>query len=112
TFAHASGDKGIEHAVEGGVDSIEHGFFIRPDQLARMRDRQIAWVPTFAPVQAQVEHAAEMGWDQTIVSNLRQILEQHAASLIKAAELGVRIIAGSDAGSYGVPHGHGLLRED
>ena len=24
TFAHASGDAGIENAVEGGVDSVEH----------------------------------------------------------------------------------------
>jgi imidazolonepropionase-like amidohydrolase len=111
TFSHASGDTGLERAIEGGVDSIEHGFFIRDDQLARMRDRQIAWVPTFAPVQAQVDHAAIMGWDDPIVSNLRRILDQHAASLVKAHAMGVITIAGSDAGSYGVPHGLGFLRE-
>jgi imidazolonepropionase-like amidohydrolase len=111
TFAHASGADGIEVALEGGVDSIEHGFFIRDDQLAKMRDRQIAWVPTFAPVQEQVDHAAEMGWDDTIKSNLQRILDQHAASLRKAHEMGVQIIAGSDAGSCGVAHGYGLLNE-
>jgi imidazolonepropionase-like amidohydrolase len=111
TFAHASGADGIEIALEGGVDSIEHGFFIRDDQLAKMRDRQIAWVPTFAPVQEQVDHAAEMGWDVTIKSNLQRILDQHAASLRKAHDLGVQIIAGSDAGSCGVAHGYGLLHE-
>jgi imidazolonepropionase-like amidohydrolase len=111
TFAHASGDDGIERAIDGGVDSIEHGFFIRDDQLARLRDRQIAWVPTFAPVQEQVDHAGVMGWDERVVANLEKILEQHAASLVKAHELGVRIIAGSDAGSVGVAHGHGFLRE-
>ncbi len=63
TLAHASGDAGIERVIDGGVDSIEHGFFVRPDQLARMRDRQIAWVPTFAPVQKHVDHADRMGWD-------------------------------------------------
>ncbi len=111
TFAHASGDKGIENVIEGGVDSVEHGFFIREDQFARMRDRQIAWVPTFAPVQEQVDHADIMGWDATIVSNLQRILDQHAASLIKAYEMGVQIIAGSDAGSIGVAHATGFLRE-
>jgi imidazolonepropionase-like amidohydrolase len=111
TFAHASGADGIEIAIEGGVDSVEHGFFIRDDQLAEMRDRQIAWVPTFAPVQAQVDHAAEMGWDDSIKSNLQRILDQHAAILRKAHELGVLIIAGSDAGSCGVAHGYGLLCE-
>jgi imidazolonepropionase-like amidohydrolase len=111
TFAHASGDAGIQRALDGGVDSIEHGFFVRDDQLAEMRDRQIAWVPTFAPVQEQVDRADLMGWDETVVTNLKKILDQHAASLVRAHELGVQIIAGSDAGSYGVAHGLGLLRE-
>jgi imidazolonepropionase-like amidohydrolase len=111
TFAHASGDAGIEHAIEGGVDSVEHGFFIREDQLARMRNRQIAWAPTFAPLQKQVDHAEYLGWDERIISNLQKILDQHASSLVKAHEMGVRIIAGSDAGSYGVAHGFGFLDE-
>ena len=111
TFAHASGDDGIERTIEGGVDSIEHGFFVRADQLSKMRDRQIAWVPTFAPVQKQADHADWMGWDAEVVLNLKSILNQHAASLRKAHELGVLIVAGSDAGSYGVKHGLGLLDE-
>ncbi|MCL4703586.1 amidohydrolase family protein [bacterium] len=111
TFAHASGDNGVECVIEGGVDSVEHGFFVRADQLARMRDRQIAWVPTIAPVQKQIEYAARLGWDERVVSNLHRILEQHAASLQKAHEMGVPIVAGSDAGSYGVTHGLGLLEE-
>lgn len=111
TFAHASGDAGIERAVEGGVDSVEHGFFVREAQLSRMRDREIAWAPTFAPVQRQVDHAAVMGWGADVVLNLERILEQHADALMKAHELGVPIIAGSDAGSYGVEHGIGFLYE-
>ena len=111
TFAHASGDEGIEHALEGSVDSIEHGFFLRDDQLARMRDRQIAWVPTFAPVQKQVDQAQQVGWDDQVVSNLKKILDRHAASLVKAHAMGVLIIAGSDAGSMGVAHGLGFFYE-
>jgi imidazolonepropionase-like amidohydrolase len=111
TLAHASGDVGIERAIDGSVDSIEHGFFVRDDQLAKMRDRQIAWVPTFSPVQEQVDHADQMGWDAQVVSNLNKILEQHAASLMKAHEIGVQILAGSDAGSCGVAHGVGFLYE-
>ncbi len=111
TFAHASGDSGIENAIEGGVDSIEHGFFVRDDQLAKMRDLQIAWVPTFAPVQEQGDHAGTLGWDARVVSHLKRILERHAASLVKAHNMGVQIIAGSDAGSCGVAHGLGLFYE-
>jgi imidazolonepropionase-like amidohydrolase len=111
TFAHVSGDVGIDRAIDGGVDSIEHGFFVRDDQLAKMRDLQTAWVPTFAPVQEQVDHADVMGWDAEIATNLRGILERHAASLVKAHQMGVMIVAGSDAGSVGVAHGTGFLYE-
>jgi len=111
TIAHGSGDYGIERAIEGGIDSIEHGFFLRDDQLARMRDRQVAWAPTFSPVQKQVDHADRFGWDAHVVANLRKILDRHAASLVKAQAMGVAIVAASDAGSCGVAHGLGFLEE-
>jgi imidazolonepropionase-like amidohydrolase len=111
TFAHASGDAGIDEVIDGGVDSIEHGFFMRDDQLARMRDRRIAWVPTFAPVRAQLDNAATLELDSQTVANLRRILDAHAASVARAHELGVLLVAGSDAGSPGVTHGHGLFHE-
>ncbi len=111
SLAHGSGDVGIEIAIEGGVDSIEHGFFLREDQLAKMRDREIAWVPTFAPLQKQIDHADVMGWDAHAVANLKRILERHAASLVKAHAMGVQVIAGSDAGAYGVAHGVDFFSE-
>jgi len=111
TFAHASGNKGIQYVIDAGIDSVEHGFFISSDQLSLMRDKDIAWVPTFAPVQKQVDYAHEFGWDQLIISNLKTILENHAISLLEASQKGVKIIAGSDAGSVGVAHGLGFLYE-
>lgn len=111
TLAHASGDAGIERVVESGVDSVEHGFFVRGDQLTRMRERRTAWVPTFAPVQVQVDEAARYNWDANVTGNLQRILDQHAVSLGQAHALGVTILAGSDAGSCGVAHGLGLLYE-
>ncbi|MDB4917779.1 MAG: amidohydrolase [Gemmatimonadetes bacterium] len=111
TFAHASGKEGIASAIDGGVDSVEHGYFVTDDQLAQMRDAEIAWVPTFAPLQAQLDHASSIGWSDAVTANLRAILEQHAESVRRARVLGVTIAAGSDAGSPGVPHGVGLLSE-
>ena len=110
-MAHASGEDGIENAINGGVNTIEHGYFITPDQLARMRDENQIWVPTFVPVHRQVVHADVMGWENAIVDSLHRILEGHARSLNLAMELGVRILVGSDAGSYGVPHAIGLFEE-
>lgn len=111
TFAHASGEKGIENAVEGRIGSVEHGYFIREDQLARMRDRQIAWVPTFSPLEKQIDHAGRIGWDDKTTFTMRRILDEHAASLLRAHALGVPIAVGSDSGAIGVRHGLGLLEE-
>jgi len=111
TFAHASGTDGVEHSIEGGVNTVEHGFFITEEQLKKMRDREIAWVPTFAPVQLQIDRAQELGWSDEIVGHLKRIIDSHRNMLRRAHELGVKIIAGSDAGSCGVPHALGLLQE-
>ena len=110
-MAHASGDVGVGYAIEGGVDTVEHGFFITDDQLARMRDQSIAWVPTFTPVQEQVDHADLMGWTGETLDNLKSILARHAASLQKAIAMGVNVLVGSDSGSCGVGHGTGLFYE-
>jgi imidazolonepropionase-like amidohydrolase len=111
TFAHASGSDGIENVIEGKIDSIEHGFFIKDDQLAKMRDRQIAWVPTFTPIQKQIQYADQLGLNEKVISNLKKILDQHANSLAKAYEIETPIVSGSDAGSLGVEHGLGFLDE-
>ena len=111
TFAHASGTDGVENSIEGGVNTVEHGFFITEEQLRKMRDRRIAWVPTFAPVQLQIDRASELGWDDVVVSHLKWIIASHQDMLRRAHELGVPIVAGSDAGSCGVPHGIGLIEE-
>lgn len=110
-MAHASGEKGIGCALEGGVDTLEHGYFISRTQLAVMRDQNILWVPTFAPVHRQVIHADRMGWDPATLDSLRRILDDHANSVSIALETGVGILVGSDAGSYGVPHVTGLFEE-
>jgi imidazolonepropionase-like amidohydrolase len=111
TFAHASGAEGIGRVIAGGIGSVEHGFFMGTDDLGRMRDRQIAWTPTVAPVRAQLQHADRLGLDEATVSNLRRILEAHARQITRGHDLGVAIVAGSDAGAAGVPHGDGLLDE-
>jgi imidazolonepropionase-like amidohydrolase len=111
TFAHASGDEGIDHVIEAGIDTVEHGYFIRPDQLDLMAEKNIAWVPTFAPVQKQIDHAELMGWDDDCLTNLKNIIENHQKSLLYADQIGVTIIAGSDAGSHGVSHGDDFIYE-
>lgn len=111
TFAHCSGLSGLEVAVEAGVDSVEHGFFMNEEILKRLRDRQIAWVPTFSPVYFQWERPEIVGWDVAAVGHLRRIVDDHLEHVRLAHELGVPLVAGSDAGSHGVSHGRALIDE-
>ncbi|HJV88188.1 MAG TPA: amidohydrolase family protein [Noviherbaspirillum sp.] len=111
TFAHCSGLSGLEVAVQAGVDSVEHGFFINEELLKRMRDRQIAWVPTFSPVCFQRDDPKIVGWDSVALGHLRHIVEDHLRHVRMAYELGVPLVAGSDAGSHGVHHGRSLINE-
>jgi imidazolonepropionase-like amidohydrolase len=111
TFVHCSGADGLAIAVAARVDSIEHGYFMNREILKRMADAQIAWVPTFAPVSFQLARPEIAGWSKAAIANLDHLLGSHAEHVALAYELGVPIIAGSDAGSPGVPHGSGLIDE-
>ncbi|MBI4491832.1 MAG: amidohydrolase family protein [Chloroflexi bacterium] len=93
---HAISAAAIEAAIEAGFDSIEHGIGLRDDHVAAMATRGIALVPTLV-----------------ITSSLRQVgwwmelgLAPVAARL--AAEAGVLVLAGTDAGM--VPHG--MVRQE
>ena len=111
TFAHCSGTKGLAIAAAAGVGSIEHGFFMNRETLAEMRDRQVAWTPTFGPVHFQWAHPEAAGWSPDTVGNLRRILDSHAEHLRLAQEMGVPLLLGTDAGSMGVEHGKAVHEE-
>ncbi|MCL4745682.1 MAG: amidohydrolase family protein [Burkholderiaceae bacterium] len=111
TFAHCSGAEGIAVAVEAGIDSIEHGFFMTEDLLRRMAGQGTAWVPTFSPVHFQWLRPEAAGWGPETVLKLAAILESHREYVARAVQLGVDLVAGSDAGSPGVEHGAGLIDE-
>ena len=111
TFAHCSGARGLAIAAAAGVGSIEHGFFMDRETLALMRDNQVAWTPTFCPVHFQWAHPEVAGWSSDTRGKLRRILDGHAEHLRLAAEMGVPLLIGTDAGSMGVEHGHALFDE-
>ncbi len=111
TFAHCSGYKGIDIALKADFDSIEHGFFITPEQLQIMAEKKITWVPTFSPVHFQWLRPELAGWNTQTIENLRTILDAHAVALDYAYQIGVPVLVGSDAGSYGVVHGCSYIDE-
>ena len=109
-FAHANGAEGIALAVAAGFASVEHGYSMDDESLRAMAAAGIAWTPTLVPVIAQRDLALQRG-EAPLAAALDEILARHAESMVRAVQLGVALLCGSDAGSPGVPHGEGLLAE-
>lgn len=110
-LAHCSGLAGLDVAVGAGVDCIEHGFFMDRVTLAHMRDRDLAWTPTFCPVHFQWAHPKVSRWPAGTIARMRRVLDEHCEHLRLAHEMGVRLLVGTDAGSMGVQHGRAVLEE-
>ncbi len=109
-MAHASGKEGINRAIVSGVDSIEHGYYITSEQLAQLKEKDIAWVPTVAPIGNILKYPTGR-YSNLEIENLNKILRGHLASIREAYELGVKLGIGTDAGAYLVPHGKSFWDE-
>ncbi|MFZ0943963.1 MAG: amidohydrolase family protein, partial [Syntrophobacteraceae bacterium] len=108
TMVHANGKLPVQFGVEAGCDSIEHGFFMGEDNMKRMADRQVFWVPTAFTMKAMRRHMPA-GSVQSVAAS--RMLENQLEQMGRARELGVRFAAGTDAGSFGVRHGVALAEE-
>lgn len=93
----------VEAAVSAGFDSIEHGSFLRTDQVERVAEAGTAWVPTRAIDPAIRQLVRDLGYSSQGVRRIEEQLDQQAETLRAAVDAGVTIIAGTDAGM--VPHG-------
>ena len=109
--AHCSGEAGLRLAIAAGIDFIEHGYFINRELIEQLAAKQLHWTPTFAPLHIQWKFASQCGWDADTRTTLRKILDDHADSVRYAHSIGVKLLAGSDAGAQGVTHGGGLWLE-
>ena len=104
-MSHTNGIYGTRAAIEAGVDSLEHGFFMEDETLSLLAERGTAWFPTFAPV------GNLLGCGRFPDEEIQKNLDMQMKNVQKAAKLGAHIGLGSDAGAYLVPHGTGTRDE-
>jgi len=90
---HAYNGIGLQRALDGGCDSIEHGLEINDAQIAQMVKQGTWYVPTLAPYYHDwaPENTPEGRRD-------RKRAEVHGASVQKAVKAGVKIAFGTDMG--------------
>jgi hypothetical protein len=89
----------IQAALDAGVDSLEHASFLQADQVPTLAAAGIAWVPT-----CSINSAVR----QMLPPSTGALLDRQADVLCAAADAGVTVLAGTDAGLGP----HGLVREE
>lgn len=104
---HVNFPPSIRNALAAGVDSIEHGCLVTEEELHQMRDQGTFWVVTSRIYHEQFEDFKARVADPKTPEHLRAaaraqvrrhewIWENMPRALLRAAELGVKIGAGSD----------------
>lgn len=105
---HANGFLPVRSAIEAGADSVEHGFFMGRENLERMAERGIYWVPTACAMLACARTAPS---GSTESETARRTLERQIEQIALAREIGVPIVCGTDSGTPGVLHGFSIWTE-
>jgi imidazolonepropionase-like amidohydrolase len=93
--AHAMGLQGVHNAVVAGVDSVEHGYYIAPDDMKMMVAKGIWYVPTIYVGIYVAEGRAKEGNAVWL-----QMEELHKATFKRAVDAGVKIAFGTDVGGF------------
>ena len=90
--AHAISRNGIKAALEVGVDSIEHGSGFDDTLIDQAKIQGVYWCPTLSVFENELEHRPS--------PLLKQLLEIEYKALNKAYKKGLKIVLGTDAGSF------------
>src|SRR5215471_13003358 len=98
---HCHGDQAAREAIEAGVDSIEHGSFMKPETLTMMKKKGTFLTPTLMATE----------WIMGKIDNYPPALQAKAKAAAaarsdmfrNAVKMGVKISFGTDAAVY--PHG-------
>ena len=99
--AHCHGDEAAKIAIAAGVDSIEHGTFLKDDTLRQMKEKGVYLVPTiFAGV--WVGEKADR-FPPAIAAKARAASAQMQQMFQRAVRVGVKVAFGTDSAVE--PHG-------
>lgn len=96
--AHAYGESAIDNAIEGGIDSIEHGLGLSESHIERMIKKGVYYIPTLS-VYKRMRDDVNPYRDRMIRRHLEEEVQL-------AHESGLKIACGTDyVGSGDEPHG-------
>jgi imidazolonepropionase-like amidohydrolase len=95
--SHAEGAEGVKIAIAGGVDSIEHGYFLDEESVQMMLEHNVFFVPTLCLVEVykkSLEKPLDMPpWR---LRKQEECIDAMPKSFMMAYKAGVKIATGSD----------------
>jgi imidazolonepropionase-like amidohydrolase len=107
--AHAHSDQAIRACIHAGVSTIEHATFVSrtgidvdEEILRLMAGRSTVVVPTVVPAENAVRAGRTLGLAREIGMSSADFVVARREVLGAMVRVGVRLIAGSDAGATGV----------
>jgi imidazolonepropionase-like amidohydrolase len=92
---HAYSGEGLQRALDGGCDSIEHGLLLSDAQVAQMKRQGTWYCPTLAIYYKEwsPENTPEGKRDRARAAD-------HEVSFKKALQAGLKIVYGTDVGGF------------
>jgi imidazolonepropionase-like amidohydrolase len=98
---HCHGDQAAKDAIEAGVDSIEHGSFLKPETLQLMKTKGIWLVPTLMATEWVLSKLDS--YPPALQAKGKAAGAARTEMFRNAVKMGVKIGFGTDAAVY--PHG-------
>lgn len=94
---HAHGADGMRIAAEAGIDSIEHATLLDQQTIGMIKEKNVALVPTFSALRRIIDNGGAL--PARVMERARLVATKHQEGVRAAHKAGVRIAAGTDAGT-------------
>lgn len=94
---HAHGAEGMRIAADAGIDSIEHATLLDKQTIQLIKAKNVALVPTFSALRRILDNASAL--PARVMERARIVATKHQEGVRAAHKAGVRIAAGTDAGT-------------
>ena len=98
---HCHGDQAARDAIEAGVDSIEHGSFMKPETITLMKNKGTFLTPTLMAseyIMAKIDQ-----YPPALQAKAKAAYSARSEMFRNALKMGVKISFGTDAAVF--PHG-------
>ena len=124
--AIANGERQVAEAIEAGCEAIEQGYGMGEENLRKMAERNILWIPSLLQAKNALDGSGS-GGDVCCRFSLRyvapgkaapggeafwkKVLAEQLALLRLARAVGVKTAVGTGAGGTGILHGESVAEE-